>query len=310
MQVLLVNKKLKIVIFTLLALIVVTLMAGYFKHTNIPVLEPRGTIGEQQRNLIVFALSLSLIVVIPVYIMLFMFAWRYREGNKKKVKYSPELSGNRMAETVWWLIPTILITILSVVAWNSSHTLDPYRRLDSSVKPLKIQVIALDWKWLFIYPDQHIASVNFFQFPVNTPLAFQLTSDAPMNSFWIPQLGGQIYAMPGMSTQLHLMADKTGDFNGWSANISGDGFAQMTFVARASSGADFNNWVSRVKRSPNHLDTSAYSILSKPGASQVAYYSAPQQQLFDSVVMKYLVPTTKYGLGHMVVIPAPGTGAQ
>lgn len=295
-----VNKKLKIIIFSLLGLIVLTLTAGYFRHTNIPVLEPAGSIGRQERNLIIFALGLSLIVVIPVYILLFSFAWRYREGNKKKAKYSPELDGNWLAETVWWLIPTVLITILSVVTWQSSHALDPYRTLASGVKPLKIQVIAMDWKWLFIYPDQHVASVNFFQFPKNTPLDFQITADAPMNSFWIPQLGGQIYAMPGMSTELHLIADRTGSFHGSSANISGDGFARMTFTARSGSQADFDTWMRQVKRSPDRLDMAGYNRLAKPGESAVKYYSSVQNELFNLEVTKYLVPMTAHGPAYTI----------
>ncbi len=290
-----VNKKYKIIIFSLLALIVVTLAFGYFKQANIPVLEPAGSIGDKERNLILFALGLSMIVVIPVYIMLFAFAWRYREGNKKKVRYSPELSGNRYAEAVWWLIPAILITILSVVTWNSSHTLDPFRPIASGTKPLKIQVIAMQWKWLFIYPDQNIATVNFFQFPKDTPLDFQITSDAPMNSFWIPQLGGQIYAMPGMTTHLHLIADKTGSFHGSSANISGDGFARMTFVAKSGSAAGFNEWVRQVKASPARLDVAAYEALARPGESLVKYYSSARDGLFQAEVAKYLVPTTSDG---------------
>jgi cytochrome o ubiquinol oxidase subunit II len=290
-----VNKKYKIIIFSLLALIVITLAFGFFKRANIPVLEPAGSIGGKERNLILFALGLSMIVVIPVYIMLFTFAWRYREGNKKKVKYSPELSGSRYAEAVWWLIPSILITILSVVTWNSSHTLDPFRPIASGTKPLKIQVIAMQWKWLFIYPDQHIASVNFLQFPQNTPLDFQITSDAPMNSFWIPQLGGQIYAMPGMTTQLHLIADRTGSFHGSSANISGDGFSRMTFTARSSSQADFNAWVGRVKAMPVGMDVPAYLALASPGESPIKYYSSVRGGLFQAEVAKYLVPTTTDG---------------
>lgn len=304
-----VNKKLKIIIFTLLALIFLTVAYGYFKRVNVPVLEPRGTIGEQQRNLILFALGLSLIVVIPVYVMLFSFAWRYREGNKKRAKYSPELAGSRLAEAIWWLIPGILITILSVAAWNSSHALDPYRPLNSSAKPLKIQVVALQWKWLFIYPDQHVASVNWFEFPVNTPLNFEVTADAPMNSFWIPQLGGQIYAMPGMSTQLHLAADKVGDYHGSSANISGDGFARMTFTARADSQAAFGAWVKRAGHSPERLNWAAYQALAKPGISPVVYYSSPQTDLYDLIVMKYVVPSTPNGPGYKV-LPVPGMGAM
>lgn len=292
------KKKNKVIFFGLLAVAVIGVSAWYLAHANIPVLEPAGTVGDKQRNLIVFALGLSLIVVIPVYILLFSIAWRYREGNRKKVKYSPELSGNRWIEAVWWLIPTALIAILSVVAWNSSHSLDPYRPLASSRKPLKIEVVAMQWKWLFIYPAQHVASVNFFQFPKGTPLDFDITSDAPMNSFWIPQLGGQIYAMPGMKTQLHLQADKYGTYNGWSANISGDGFARMTFQAKSSSKADYEAWLKQVRSSRDNLDVAAYERLAKPGESPVRYYSYVRSGLFEAQVMKYLVPTTTNGRSY------------
>jgi cytochrome o ubiquinol oxidase subunit 2 len=297
-----VNKKLKIIILALVALIIATFIAGYFKHSNVQVFNSAGSIGAQERNLMFFALGLSLVVVIPVYIMLFSFAWRYREGSKKKRKYSPELSGNWLAETVWWTIPTILIVILSVVTWQSSHKLDPYRALDSSKKPMTIQVVALDWKWLFIYPEQHVASVNFVQLPVGTPVKFQITSDAPMNSLWIPQLGGQIYAMPGMATQLNLIADRAGDYHGSSANISGKGFARMDFTARAGSESDFNNWVNAARRSSDTLDHQAYDRLARPSQDNpVTYYSDPESDLFDQVLLKYMVPRTDHGPGYRVV---------
>lgn len=267
-----------------------TLVAGYFKHADIQVLEPAGSIGEKQRNLIYFALGLSLIVVIPVYVLLFAFAWRYRESNHKKAKYSPELAGSRLAEAVWWLVPTVLIAILSVVTWNSSHALDPFRPIDSRKQPLEIQVVAMNWKWLFIYPKQHVASVNFLQLPKGTPLDFQITSDGPMNSFWIPRLGGQVYAMAGMMTHLHLIADETGDFRGSSANLSGDGFARMTFTARSASPGEFETWVKRVKTSGSPLDAATYKQLARPDESDVRYYSAVKDGLFEAQIHKYMLP--------------------
>jgi cytochrome o ubiquinol oxidase subunit 2 len=298
-----VNKKLKIIILALVALIVLTVIAGYFKHSNVQVFNSAGSVGEKERNLMFFALGLSLVVVIPVYILLFSFAWRYREGSKKKRKYNPELAGNWLAEAIWWIIPTILITILSVVTWQSSHALDPYRPLVSNEKPMTIQVVALDWKWLFIYPKQHVASVNFVQIPVGTPVKFQITSDAPMNSLWIPQLGGQIYAMPGMATQLNLVANRAGDYHGSSANISGTGFSRMDFTARASSNADFRQWVESAKSSSNPLNRRAYDQLAKPSQdNQVASYSSVENDLFDQVILKYIVPQTPSGPAYRVVM--------
>lgn len=301
-----VNKKLKIIILILLGLIVLTFIAGWFKHSNVEVFNAAGSVGEKERNLMFFALGLSLIVVLPVYILLFSFAWRYREGSKKKREYSPELAGNWAAEAIWWLIPGALITILSVVTWQSSHALDPYRPLASDKKPMTIQVVALDWKWLFIYPKQHVASVNFVQLPVGTPVKFQITSDAPMNSLWIPQLGGQIYAMPGMSTQLNLVANRAGDYHGSSANISGNGFSRMDFTARAGSENDFNRWVGSAKRSSNPLSRRAYDQLAKPSQDNPATsYSSVEKDLFDQVILKYIVPQTDHGPAYRVV-PAMG----
>ena len=269
---------------------VVLIAAGlYLRHANIPVLQPHGMIGQKERRLIIVACLLSLIVVLPLFVMLGLFAWRYREQNTKAV-YSPHLDNSRLAETIWWLVPSLIILVLSVITWNSSHELDPYRTIASKTAPLTIQVVALDWKWLFIYPQQNVASVNFVQLPVGTPVNFEITSDAPMNSFWIPQLGGQIYAMPGMSTQLHLIAGKAGDYNGSSANISGSGFAHMTFTARAGSMQDFNNWIVQAKQSAKQLDATGYTQLAMPGTVKAATYSSAQPNLYDTIVMKYMMP--------------------
>jgi cytochrome o ubiquinol oxidase subunit 2 len=152
-------------------------------------------------------------------------------------------------------------------------------------------VIALDWKWLFIYPEQRIATVNYVAFPEKTPVNFQITADAPMNSFWIPQLGGQIYAMPGMSTKLHLMADRTGEFRGSSANISGEGFAGMTFTAKSDTSAGFDRWVKSIKQSPNQLSLGTYDQLAKPSQDNPPmYYSLKEHNLYDIVVMKFMEP--------------------
>lgn len=287
------RKRLKFIFLAIVVLAFLTVSAVYLHHTNIPVLEPRGPIGEQERNLMFFALGLSLIVVLPVFTLLFVFAWKYREGNPKKTKYSPELDGNRIAETIWWLIPTALIVVLSFVAWNSSHTLNPFKPIASKNPQMTIQVVALDWKWLFIYPGQHIATVNFVQIPKNTPVDFEITSDTVMNSFWIPQLGGQIYAMPGMSTQLHLMASSDGSFRGSSANISGVGFAGMSFITKATSETAFTQWVKTVQQTPRTLSTASYAQLSRPSEyNKVSYYSSASPNLYATIVLKYMTPPT------------------
>lgn len=235
-----------------------------------------------------FALALSLIVIVPVFTMLFIIAWRYREGNTKST-YSPDLDGSRKAEAVWWLIPSLLILVLSIVTWNSSHALDPFKPLASSEQPLRIQVISLNWKWLFIYPDQNVAATNELYLPVNRPVEFDLTSDAPMNSFWIPQLAGQIYTMPGMKTQLHLLASKTGTYRGQSANISGIGFAGMVFQTHVTSDGAFTTWVNQAKHSSNTLSQTVYDRLAEPTSNTPVFlYKSVQPELFDATIHKYM----------------------
>jgi len=265
------------------------IVAWYLHGKNFAVLNPAGQVGHKERNLIIVTVLLGLLVVVPVYIMTFTIAWRYRERNTK-AKYSPELSGNRWIEGVWWGIPSAIILLLSIITWNSSHALDPFKPLNGS-KPMDIEVVALDWKWLFIYPEQGVASVNQVAFPVRTPVNFVITADAPMNSFWIPQLGSQIYAMPGMRTQLHLVADKAGSYDGSSANISGAGFAGMRFTATAGTQTDFNNWVQSARQSGQSLDSNAYRQLAKPSQNNpVAMYSSADGSLFNRVLFKYMVP--------------------
>jgi cytochrome o ubiquinol oxidase subunit 2 len=258
----------------------------YDYSDSIAMLNPKGLIALKERNLIYTALLLMLLVVIPVFILTIYVSVKYRADNKD-ADYTPEWDNSNLLEVIWWGFPFLIIFILSILTWTSSHELDPFKPLDSEVKPLRIQVVAMRWKWLFIYPEQNIASVNFFQFPEKTPINFEITSDAPMNSFWIPQIGGQIYAMPGMKTKLHLIADHVGDYNGASANISGTGFAGMTFVARASTPGDFEKWVETVRQSGASFDKDQYKELAKPSSyNPVATFKLANNELFDWVVMK------------------------
>lgn len=270
----------------------ITLAAAILLHSkNIAVLNPQGIIASKERELFIIGILLSCIVVIPVYILTIAIIFKYHEDNTKAT-YTPDWDHQRSLEFIWWGIPSAIILILSVITWISSHDLDPYKSLASTTKPMTIQVVALDWKWLFIYPGQDIATVNLVEFPEKTPIDFEITSDTVMNSFWIPNLGGQIYAMPGMSTQLHLMADTTGSFPGSSANISGKGFSGMTFTAKAVSQSDFVAWLQKVKQSPNTLTTNSYAQLAKPSTNvPVSVYSHEQSSLYDTIVMKYMTPT-------------------
>jgi cytochrome o ubiquinol oxidase subunit 2 len=281
------SRKTKLAVAAILALAGLLLAAYYISNANIAVLDPAGSIGKQERDLIYLAVGLSMIVVIPVYFMLFFFAWRYREGNKK-AKYQPDFDRSRIIESVWWGVPLAIITVLAIAAYQSSHSLDPYKPLQAKVKPLSIQVVALEWRWLFIYPEQNIATTNLVQLPINTPVSFDVTADAPMNSFWIPQLGGQIYAMSGMSTKMHLIADKTGSFQGVSANISGKGFADMSFTVNTVSRSDFDKWVGFVRRYRTELSLDSYQRLAKPTIdTSIDYYSQVSPGLYHQVVNKY-----------------------
>jgi cytochrome o ubiquinol oxidase subunit 2 len=271
---------------------VIALAGWYLHHHLIPVLQPAGEVGDKERNLMIFTVTLSLVVVIPVFVMLGTFAWRYREGNPHG-RYSPELEGNRMLETIWWLIPAALIAIIGTITWRSSYALDPFRPL-SSGKTEHIEVVALDWKWLFIYPDQHVASVNVAYIPVGTPVEFDITSDTVMTSFWVPQLGGQMYAMPGMITKLNLRADKPGQYHGVAANISGKGFADQTFTVSAVQPQLLPQSVRAMRASTGNLTSSSYAALARPSvmkAGAVAYYGSADPNLYDTIVMKYMMPS-------------------
>lgn len=268
------------------------------------VLNPKGPVAAEEMALIKLAVGLMLLVIIPVIIMAFVFAYKYRESNLNAV-YDPEFYHSSKIEIIVWGIPIIIVLILASVTWVTTHALDPYKPLDASGKPITIQVVALDWKWLFIYPEQNIAAVNFVEFPVNQEVSFKLTSDAPMNAFQIPQLGGQIYAMAGMQTQLHLLASESGDYFGRAVNISGRGFSGMQFTARAVSENDFNNWVNSVKQSPKALSAEEYYQLVKPSEDNpVAVYSSVQANLFNNIIMKFMMPgmddlSVDHGSMHM-----------
>jgi cytochrome o ubiquinol oxidase subunit 2 len=248
------------------------------------VLDPKGPVGMQERSIIITATVLMLLVVVPVIALVLIFAWRYRASNEK-AEYRPDWSHSNSIEAVVWLIPCIIIATLGVITWRSSHALDPYRPLDSRVKPIRIDAVALDWKWLFIYPDQKVATVNEVAFPANVPVEFHITSATVMNAFFIPQLGSQIYAMAGMQTQLHLLASEPGTYQGLSSNYSGDGFSGMTFRAVALPSQAFDAWLAKVKGSQQALGSDAYERLAKASENNpVAYYSQVEPNLFSDIV--------------------------
>ncbi len=258
---------------------------------NMVILNPKGMIAADEKFYLITALLLMFTIVIPVIILTFVIARKYRASNVD-AKYTPEWAHSNLLEAVWWAVPMVIILILGIITWVSTHKLDPYRPLVSKTKPVTIEVVALEWRWLFIYPEQHIATVNFIEFPVNTPVAFKITADAPMNSFQIPALGGQIYAMAGMQTKLHLITDQPGDYKGRSVSFSGAGFTNMKFIARATSKEDFDKWVKTVQQSNNPLNWTVYNELAKPSkVEKVQYYSSVTDNLYGKVMMKFMKPT-------------------
>lgn len=256
------------------------------------LLDPKGLIAADEKTIMITAVYLMLIVVIPVILLTLLFAWRYRASNTKAT-YLPEWADSTLIEIICWSIPGIIIAILATITWKSSHSLDPYKPLGiSQSEPEVIQVISLDWKWLFIYPKEKIATVNFVQFPVNKEIKFLITSEAAMNSFIIPQIVGQIYAMAGMQATLHGVANTTGDFPGFSANFSGAGFSEMHFTARVSSQNEFDAWVKMIKQQHTPaLTYSDYQQLAKPTEGYpVTYYSSVDTDIFENVIMQNMMP--------------------
>jgi cytochrome o ubiquinol oxidase subunit II len=256
-------------------------------------LAPKGKIAAEELKLIVFSAELILLVVIPVIFMAFWFAWRYREGNN--AKYTPEWKHSTLLEIIWWTIPCIIILILGTVTWKTTHSLDPYKPLESQIKPVTVEVVSLDWKWLFIYPEYKIATVNYLKIPAGTPIDFRITAASPMNSFIIPQLGGQIYAMTGMTTQLHLIADAPGIYRGLATNYTGVGFAGMHFDTEATSSEDFLSWVKKVQSMPDRLTSATFweRLMPKSIDAPVSYFAQVDDGLFDEIVMHYMMPSSK-----------------
>jgi cytochrome o ubiquinol oxidase subunit 2 len=254
---------------------------------NAPVLDPKGPIALAERDLLFTALALMLIVVIPVFVMAFLFAWRYRASNTS-ARYTPDWAYSGRIDAVIWLVPALIVASLGALLWRSTHRLDPYRAIDPVIAPLEVQVVAQDWKWLFIYPAQGIASVNQLVFPSAAPLSLKITSDTVMNSFYVPALGGQIYAMAGMETRLNLKADATGRFAGRNAQYSGAGFSDQHFQVVAASAADFEAWLAKVRQAPEKLDGATYRALAMPTRGHpVTYYSAVEPNLFGAIIAKY-----------------------
>jgi cytochrome o ubiquinol oxidase subunit 2 len=261
------------------------------------VLDPRGPIGASEKTILLNSLGIMLAIVVPVIVATLGVAWWYRSSNLE-ADYRPTWVYSGKIEIVTWSIPAMVILLLGGVSWVGSHDLDPPKSITASGPPVEIEVVSLDWKWLFIYPKQGIASVNKLVVPAGSPLSFKLTSATVMNSFFVPQLGSQIYTMAGMTTRLNLLAERPGEFQGLSAQFSGDGFSGMRFVVSAVPRADFEAWVAATSATGPALDDAAYQILSKPSKYvQPSTYRSVIPDLFNSIVgMKASEPRWKNAL--------------
>jgi cytochrome o ubiquinol oxidase subunit 2 len=247
------------------------------------ILAPQGPVARAELLLVQDASVIMLAVIVPVILATLGFAWWFRKGNPRAVR-RPDFVYSGRVEMVVWSIPVLTVTFLAGLAWISTHELDPTRPLPGIAEPLGVEVVSLDWKWLFIYPRQGIATVNELVIPAGTPVRFRLTSSGVMNSFFIPQLGSQVYTMSGMATRLHLQADAPGTFKGLSAQFSGNDFSDMRFVVRALPADGFAAWSARTRSARGPLDAAAYTALSRPGTSPVMRYGAVAPGLFETIM--------------------------
>jgi cytochrome o ubiquinol oxidase subunit 2 len=247
------------------------------------ILAPQGPIGAAEKSILIDSIAIMLAIVAPTIVAIFGFGWWFRASNTR-ARYLPEWAYSGRIELVVWAIPALVVMLLGGVAWIGSHDLDPAKPIASSQPPLEVQVVSLDWKWLFLYPDQKIATVNALTIPVGVPVHFSLTSASVMNAFFIPQLGSMIYTMNGMTTRLNLQADTAGVFHGLSSHFSGDGFSDMHFAVHAVSPADFADWVQATGKAAATLDSRGYTLLAKQSIKVTpASYRLDDSDLFQSV---------------------------
>ncbi|MDB5169365.1 MAG: ubiquinol oxidase subunit [Candidatus Saccharibacteria bacterium] len=261
----------------------------FTKDIRVGPLTTKGPIAAEQANLIYLSLGIVLAVLVPTILLLYFFAWKYRESNNKAV-YKPGAHHGKAFVMTMWIFPTLVMLVLAFILVPVTRRLDPRKPVNNGTAPITIQVVALRWKWLFLYPEQQIATVNSVTIPKDQPVTFELTADeTPMSSFWIPNLGGMLYAMTGHVNRLNLMATAIGDYSGSSAEINGAGFAGMRFTANVTSKQDFGKWVNQVQYKTNPLDDTAYANLRKPSeAAPVTTYSTYAPDLYNTIIMKYM----------------------
>jgi cytochrome o ubiquinol oxidase subunit 2 len=275
---------------------------------NSVVLNPSGDVAAQQRDLLVRSTWLMLLIIVPVMVLTILFAWRYRASNKQ-AKYEPDWHHSTRLELVIWAAPLLIIICLGALTWLGTHLLDPYRPLErighgqpvpQEVKPLEVQVVALDWKWLFIYPEQGIATINELALPVNRPISMHITASSVMNSLYIPELAGQVYAMPSMETRLHGVLNKPGESQGFSANYSGAGFSGMKFTVHSVSDADFDKWVQGAREGEGNLTREDYLQVAKPSENERARrYGRVDDKLYHDILNRCVEPGTMC-MDHMM----------
>jgi cytochrome o ubiquinol oxidase subunit 2 len=260
------------------------------------VLGPQGPVGAAEKLILIDSVAIMLAIVAPTIIAILAFGWWFRAGNRRAT-YRPDWAFSGQLELLVWAVPLLVVTFLGGIAWFGSHALDPYKALPSPLKPVEVQVVSLDWKWLFLYPDAGIATVNELVIPVGVPVHFRLTSSGVMNSFFVPQLGSQIYTMAGMTTQLSLKADRAGLYPGLSAQFSGDGFADMHFQVRALDPGAYAQWVARTKQAGPTLDKAAYGVLARPTLNvRPGTYRAVQPGLFETIASGGVSATPRKGI--------------
>ncbi|RYD30222.1 MAG: ubiquinol oxidase subunit II [Sphingomonadales bacterium] len=284
---------------------------------NMVVMSPSGDVAMQQKDLIIVSTILMLLIIVPVLIATGLFAWRYRASNKDAV-YDPDWHHSTRLEVLIWTAPLMIIIALGAVTWISTHLLDPYRPLDridanrpvGDIKPITVEVVALPWKWMFIYPELGIATVNELAAPIDVPINFKITSSAIMNSFYIPALAGQIYAMAGMETKMHAVINKPGVYTGISANYSGAGFSGMNFKFHGLAQGDFDAWVEKVKTQGTALNRNAYLVLEKPSEKvPPRYFATVEQDLYQAILNMCAAPG-KMCMDEMMRIDAQGGGGE
>lgn len=277
------------------------------------LLHPLGDVAAQQRDMLIRSTVLMLFIIVPVMVLTVVFAWRYRHTNRT-ARYEPEWDHSTQLELVIWSAPLLIIICLGALTWLGTHLLDPYRPIDRlapdravvDTEPLQVDVVALDWKWLFIYPKYGVATVNELTLPVNRPVALHITASSVMNSLYIPALAGQVYAMPGMETQLHGVLNKTGESQGFSANYSGAGFSGMRLNLRSVSAADFDAWLSNTRSGSEALTRDRYLQLALPSESEpVRYFAGVEASLFHAILNRCVVPG-KMCMDDMMSIDAKG----